>query len=78
MNKLGKVGRFLFISLSVIVAIIIYAYGFQVTKVNLDETRSERRQTQLIRIIRALAQPDLFTYEQREFEVDLPVMVPCP
>ncbi len=43
----------------VIIAIIIYAYGFQVTKVNLEETKSPRRQEQLLRIIRALAKPDL-------------------
>jgi hypothetical protein len=40
--------------------IILYAIGFSVTKVNLEETKSEIRQKQLIRIIRALVQPDLF------------------
>ena len=45
---------------------------------NLAETRSERRQIQLVRILRALAKPDLVTYQQQEFEVDLPFYLPCP
>src|SRR3990172_10398585 len=57
---------------------VIYAYGFQVTKVNLDETRSPRRQEQRVRILRALARPDLFEYEKDEFEVNVPILVPCP
>lgn len=61
----------------IIIAVIIYAYGFQVTKVNLEETKSERRQTQLLRIIRALAKPDLLEYEKKEMKVDLPIQVPC-
>jgi len=70
--------RSLGIGLGVIFAVVVYAYGFQVTKVNLAETRSERRQTQLVRILRALAKPDLVTFQQQEFVVDLPYYVPCP
>jgi phosphonate ABC transporter permease subunit PhnE len=78
MKKYPRYIRSLLIGLAVFFALVIYAYGFQVTKVNLAETRSERRQTQLIRILRALAKPDLVTYQQKEFTVDLPYMVPCP
>ena len=77
-KKTSPLLRFLGIFLAVLAAIIIYAYGFKVTKVNLDETREERRQTQLVRIIRALAQPDLFEYEKEEFDVSVAIMVPCP
>ncbi len=66
------------LGLGVLFAVVVYAYGFQVTKVNLAETRSERRQTQLVRILRALSKPDLVTYQQQEFVVDLPYYVPCP
>ncbi len=66
------------ISLAVLAGLVIYAYGFQVTKVNLGETREERRQTQLIRIIRALARPDILQYDRQEFIVDQPIWVPCP
>ncbi|MDX1437980.1 MAG: hypothetical protein R3335_14300, partial [Anaerolineales bacterium] len=60
------------------IAIIIFAYGFEVTQVDLEETRSERRQTQLIRIIRALARPEIIDYEQEEFLVTAPILVGCP
>lgn len=63
---------------AIFAGLVIYAYGFQVTKVNLQETKSERRQTQLVRILRALAKPDLLTYQYKEFEVNAPIMVPCP
>jgi phosphonate ABC transporter permease subunit PhnE len=66
------------LGLGIIVAVIIYAYGFQVTKVNLAETKSERRQQQLIRIIRALAQPDLVEYDKEEFLVTATIYTPCP
>ena len=64
--------------LFILAAVLIYAYGFQVTNVNLDEIQSEVRQTRLVRIIRALFQPDLFEFERDEFEVTTPIYVPCP
>lgn len=68
----------LLLGVAIILALVIYAYGFQVTKVNLDETRDAKRQTQLARIIRALARPDILEYDKEEFTVSLPVYVPCP
>lgn len=73
----ASIWRSLGIAAAVIIAVIIYAFGFQVTKVNLEETKSPRRQEQLLRIIRALAKPDLFEYEKEEFRTDLSVQVPC-
>jgi len=58
--------------------IIVFAYGFQVTQVNFEETRSETRLTQLTRIIRALAHPDLIEYEREEVFIEAPVYLPCP
>lgn len=78
MKKYPQLVKSLSLGLGILLALFIYAYGFKVTKVNLEETRSERRQTQLIRILRALAKPDLVTYEQKEFTVDLQYMIPCP
>ncbi len=63
---------------AILAALVIYAYGFQVTKFNLDETKDPRRQTQLTRILRALARPDVFAYEKEEFVISLPVYTPCP
>jgi phosphonate ABC transporter permease subunit PhnE len=69
--------RSLSLGLFIILGVITYAYGFQVTKVNLEETKSPRRQEQLLRIIRALAKPDIFVYDKVEFKANLPVTIPC-
>lgn len=66
------------LGLGILFVLVIYAYGFQVTKVNFKETSSERRLTQLTRILRALAHPDIFEYEQEEVDVDVPIYLPCP
>jgi hypothetical protein len=64
--------------ISVLFALLVYSYGFQVTKVDLEQTKSEHRREQLFRILRALARPDILVYEQSEVDVSVPVMVPCP
>jgi phosphonate ABC transporter permease subunit PhnE len=58
--------------------LVIFAYGFQITKVNLEELRSEKRQESLVRVTRALAKPEIFEYEQVEEVVNQPIYVPCP
>lgn len=78
MKKYKNILHSLGVGLAVIAVIIVYAFGFQVTKVNLDETRNPRRQQQLTRILRALAKPDLLTYEKEEVIITVPYMVPCP
>ncbi len=64
--------------LAVLLGLFVYAYGFDVTKVNLEELRSERRQQSLTRVTRTLAQPDLITYDKQEAIVNSPLYVPCP
>lgn len=66
------------LGLAVIVVIVVYAYGFQVTKVNFKETRSENRLERLTYILRELAHPDIFEYEQDELNLDVPFYIPCP
>ena len=66
------------VGLFVLVTLVVYAYGFQVTKVNLAETKSENRREQLFRILRALARPNIIEYEKEEFVVRVPIMIPCP
>lgn len=78
MKKNSSLKKSIFLGLAVLLGLIIYAYGFQVTKVNFEKTRSERRLTQLTRIIRALAHPNIIEYEQDELEVETPVYLPCP
>ena len=61
-----------------LLVMVVYAYGFNVTKVNFETTREEKRLTQLTRILRALAHPDLLEYEKEELVVMVPVYLPCP
>lgn len=78
MNKKPSFKRSLVIGFTVVIAILVLAYGFQVTQVNFEETRSEMRLTQLSRIIRALAHPDILEYDVDEVFIETPVYLPCP
>ena len=78
-NKDSKPGqRFIKIFLLTIVIIVIFAYGFEVTQINLEEPKEERRQSQLINVLRSLARPDLTQYETERLEIEAPIWVPCP
>ena len=70
--------RRLLIALAVVAGIVIYAYGFAVTQVNLEELDSPTRQESLTRIMRALAHPDFFEFDEEQVVVNAPVYVPCP
>ena len=73
-----KINRSLLLGLLIVVGIIIYAYGFTVTQVNLAELDSPDRQQSLTRILRALARPDFIEFEKVEVTVETPIFVPCP
>ena len=66
------------IGLAVILGVVVYAYGFTVTRVDFEETRSENRQTSLTRVLRALVHPNLFEIEYEVTDLDLPFYLPCP
>jgi phosphonate ABC transporter permease subunit PhnE len=66
------------LGLAVLAGLVIYAYGFQVTQVSLKEINEPRRQESFTRILRALAHPEIFEYEQEEFIVETPIYLPCP
>ena len=70
--------RTLIFILAMVFGVIVYAYGFDVTRVNLDEIKSETRQTQLVRVLRSLARPDLMTYERVSTPTDAAFAMPCP
>jgi phosphonate ABC transporter permease subunit PhnE len=61
-----------------LLTMVVFAYGFQITKVDLEELRSETRQESLVRVTRALAKPDILEYDQEEETVNFPLYVPCP
>lgn len=66
------------LGLAILAGLLIYAYGFQITKVDLEDLRSERRQESLVRVMRALAKPDIFAYDQEEEVINSPIYVTCP
>ncbi len=56
---------------------IIFAYGFGVTRVNLDQIRDESRRDNLVRILRALARPEILEQDVVETATDIPIEIPC-
>lgn len=66
------------LGLAILAGLVVYAYGFQITKVDLEDLRSERRQESLVRVMRALARPDIIAYDQSEEVINSPVYVTCP
>lgn len=66
------------LGLSILAGLLVYAYGFQITRVDLEDLRSETRQQSLTRVMRALAKPEIIAYEQEEEIINYPVYVPCP
>ena len=78
MKKKRSLKHSILVGLIIALIVVVYAYGFQVTKVNFEKTRSEDRLTQLTRIIRALAHPYIFDYDKTEVPVETPVYLPCP
>ncbi len=67
-----RVGLFAFLGM------IVFAYSFEVTQVDLENFRSERREESRVRVLRALARPNLFQYDQIVEAVNAPVYVNCP
>jgi phosphonate ABC transporter permease subunit PhnE len=61
-----------------LLTMIIFAYGFQVTRVSLKELSSEQRQESLTRVMRALARPDFLEYSQEQVVYNSPFFLPCP
>jgi phosphonate ABC transporter permease subunit PhnE len=58
-------------------SLVVFAYGFKVTQVSFKEINSPTRRESLTRVLRALAKPDLFRYDQIETSVQVGVYVPC-
>ena len=75
-NK-DKPRRRLWLVLGIVLGIVIYALAVDRTGVSLDEITSETRQEQLVRIIRALARPELVTYDFEDDNTDVEFFIPC-
>ena len=70
-------GRRLGLVVGIVAGIVIYALAVERTGVSLDEITSESRQAQLVRIIRALARPELVTYDFEDDNTDIEYFIPC-
>ena len=65
------------VGLAVVAGLMVFAYGFAETEVNLDQIRSEPRREGLVRILRSLARPELIEYDLEDTITDFPVLIPC-
>ncbi|HLE39218.1 MAG TPA: ABC transporter permease subunit [Acidimicrobiia bacterium] len=70
--------RFLTITLTIITAVVVYAFAFERTDIDLKPVKDEQRRTQLIRIVRGLARPDLIAHNEVVTFHLVDVMTPCP
>ena len=78
LKKKSSIFKSLRVGLYVAIGILVFAYAFQVTDVNFETTRSEVRITQLTRVLRALAKPELIEYDTEEEDLSTPFYLPCP
>ena len=78
MKKNSSLLRSIAVGLGTLLVLVVLAYGFSITKINFEETRSERRMASLTRILRALAHPKIFDYEYEEVDVQIPFYLGCP
>jgi phosphonate ABC transporter permease subunit PhnE len=69
--------RWLLIILGISLAFLAYAFSVEATDVDLSQIKDETRREQLFRILRALAHPDLVTYDIQEILVTADLYVPC-
>ncbi len=70
--------RTLKLIIALLAGFVVYAFAFSATNVRLDEIQSETRRVQLFRILRALARPDLVTYDTEDELISVPFFIPCP
>ena len=61
----------------VVFGFLTYAYGVDATGVTLEEIEDEQRQTNLFRILRALAHPDILERDTDEVQIAAEIYVPC-
>ena len=64
-------------ALIAIVLFVVYAFGVQDTEINLKEPLDDKRQETAIRVLRALARPDFFTYDEITRSMDITIRMPC-
>ena len=61
-----------------LIVFLLYGVAVQKTRVDLAEIQSAQRRVSLVRIMRALAHPNLITYDTEAVAISADVLVPCP
>ncbi len=77
MNKKGFIWKFIKWLLIITLVSIIFAYGFQITDVDLTEFRKESRIESRVRVARNLASPNIVFFEQEKTIALAPIQIPC-
>jgi phosphonate ABC transporter permease subunit PhnE len=70
--------RFAVVLLTIGVIVIVYAFAFEKTDVDLEEVKSPERRESLIRIVRGLTRPDIIEFPEVAIFHETGIMVPCP
>jgi phosphonate ABC transporter permease subunit PhnE len=78
MKKTNPLFHSLRLAAIIIIGVVIYAYGFQVTQMGFDQINSPTRQASLTRVIRAIFHPEILEYDQVETPIEVPFYTPCP
>jgi phosphonate ABC transporter permease subunit PhnE len=61
----------------IVIGILVYAYGWQVTDINLEEPRKEQRQKLVGNALRGLLSPDLFERDKESHIAFAHFLIPC-
>lgn len=77
-NKNGRSPQWWKTAVIILVIFLLYAYGLQVTRVNLQEPLEPQRQENLVSLIRSFARPDIFSYETETRRTAVSLRMPCP
>lgn len=77
-NRNGRSPKWWKTIVIILAIFLLYAYGLQVTKVNLEEPLRPRRQENLVGLIRSFARPDLLAYETETRRMAVSLHMPCP
>jgi phosphonate ABC transporter permease subunit PhnE len=62
----------------VVLAVVLFAYAVDVTNVDFTEPLEPQRQENLVSLLRTLARPNLFAYENETRSTNVSLLMPCP
>ena len=64
--------------LIIVAVVLVYAYAMDATEVNLEEPLKPKRQENLVSLIRDLARPDIFSFQNETRSTNISIRMPCP